>query len=278
MAGISRPVGMALALVAGIVLGAGGGYVLWGWPKDWFVFNDPAKLPPGPETDLIKLGLDIIVNTPAHIGPAATDPAKRYAGNSLACTNCHLNGGLQPFAAPLVSTFATYPLMVNDTVESLAYRINGCMTRSLNGKPLPEDSNEMNALIAYIQYLGTGTPEGIRLAGMGLKPLPAPAETASAARGETVFGDTCARCHGPAGQGEPKTTGGWSIPPLWGDGSFNAGAGMNDIRMASAFIHANMPRGITYQSPMLTVQQAWDVAAYVTSQPRPPAPTSNAGR
>jgi cytochrome c len=33
----------------------------------------------------------------------------RYGGNDLACQNCHLNAGLQPFAAPFVSTFGTFP-------------------------------------------------------------------------------------------------------------------------------------------------------------------------
>lgn len=274
-----RIIAIAVAVAVGIAAGLGGGYARWGWPKDWYVFHDPAKLPATPQNDLIRLGLDIMVNTPAHIGPAASDPEKRFAGNALACSNCHLNGGLQAFAAPLVSTFATYPLMVNDAVESLAYRINGCLTRSLNGKPMPEDGEPMNALVAYIQYLGIGTREGVRVPGMGLMPLAEAAEIPDKTRGATVFADSCARCHGAAGQGEARTAGGgWAIPPLWGDGSFNAGAGMNDVRMAAAFIRANMPRGITYNEPELSVQQAWDVATFVTSQPRPPAPAADAGR
>ena len=43
---------------------------------------------------------------------------------------------------------------------------------------------------------------------------------------------------------------------------------------AAAFIRANMPRGITYLDPMLSEQQAWDVATYVNSKPRPPGPPS----
>jgi cytochrome c len=43
---------------------------------------------------------ELVVNTPRHIGKNATDPAMQYAGNDLACQNCHLNAGLQPFAAP----------------------------------------------------------------------------------------------------------------------------------------------------------------------------------
>jgi thiosulfate dehydrogenase len=261
--------------VVALAIGIGLGYAVWG-PKDWYAFRDPQALPSNPANDLIRTGHSIIISTATEIGPLAADPANRFAGNKLNCTNCHLNGGLQKFGAPLVSTFATYPLLVNDTVESLADRINGCMMRSMNGKPLPETGDAMNALIAYIRFLGDGTPESVRVEGMGLKALPEPAETADKTRGASVYASSCARCHGANGQGEALATGaGFAIPPLWGDDSFNGAAGMADLRMAAAFIHANMPRGVTYEDPLLTVQQAWDVAAYVTSQPRPPAPAAD---
>ena len=262
----------AAALIFGIAAGAAVGYFLWGWPKDWYVFRDPAKLPADPQNELIQYGLALVVDTTQHIGPLASDVAMRFAGNELTCRNCHLNAGLQPFASPYVSTFATYPRMEMDTVETLTERINGCLTRSMNGKPLPEAGREMNALIAYIQYLGVGTPEGVRVAGMGLLPLPPAADAPDATRGATEFANVCAKCHGADGQGEAKAGGGYAIPPLWGDGSFNAGAGMATVDTAAAFIRANMPRGIDYRQPILTVQQAWDVAAYLTSRPRPPAP------
>jgi thiosulfate dehydrogenase len=271
--GIGRPAAIAIACLIALAIGVGVGYALWGKPKNWYVFHDPQKLPASAENDLIRAGHEIIISTATKIGPLADDPANRYAGNKLACTNCHLNGGLQKFGAPLVSTYGTYPLLVNDTVESLQDRINGCMTRSMNGKPLPEAGDAMNALVAYIRFLGDGTPEGVRVEGMGLKPLPEPAQKADATRGATVYATVCAKCHGPGGQGQVAETGpGYSIPPLWGDDSFNAAAGMADLRMAAAFIHANMPRGVTYDDPILSVQQAWDAAAYFTSQPRPPAP------
>jgi thiosulfate dehydrogenase len=50
---------------------------------------------------------------------------------------------------------------------------------------------------------------------------------------------------------------------------------MATIETAAAFIRANMPRGIDYRQPRLTIQQAWDVAAFVTTQPRPPAPPAS---
>ena len=128
------------------------------------------NLPASPENDIIRYGHSPIVDTPKQIGKGASDPKKRYAGNDPACKNCHLDAGLRPFAAPFVSTFATFPMLVDDQVITLKERINGCMRRSMNGKNLPEDGPEMEALIAYIKFLGHGTPEGMRVAGMGLLP------------------------------------------------------------------------------------------------------------
>ena len=250
--------------------GVGAGYFLWGQKPYWYAV-DVTKLGPGEENDLIRYGRELIVNTPRYIGKNAANPAMRYAGNDLACQNCHLNAGLRPFAAPFVSTFSTFPMMVDDQVLTLTQRLNGCMRRSLNGKDLPAESHEMEALIAYIKFVGKGTPEGVRIAGMGLKPIAPPTEPPDARRGETVYAKHCAGCHKEDGQGElkPSSGVGYRIPPLWGEASFNAGAGMARTAYAVSYIHDNMPFGIDYREPVLTVQQAWDVAAYMISKPHP---------
>jgi len=265
-----------LGLIVVLAAGAAGlvaGYYFWGRPTDWYDV-DIAKLGEGPEHDLVRYGRELIVDTPRYIGKDATDPAMRYAGNNLACQNCHLSAGLQPFAAPFVSTFATFPMMVDDQVLTLKDRVNGCMRRSLNGKDLPHDSREMNALIAYFQFVGKGTPVGVRLPGMGLRPIAEPKDPPDARRGEAVYAELCATCHKEDGQGEPRTPPavGYTIPPLWGEASFNAGAGMAKTAYAASYIRDNMPLGIDYKAPVLTVQQAWDVAAYIISKPHPPAP------
>ena len=264
---------IGLAVIAALAAGVAAGYVIWGWPTDWYA-RDVTKLPASPENDIIRNGHALIVDTATHIGKSASDPQKRYAGNDLACMNCHLDAGLRPFAAPFVSTFATFPMLVDDQVLTLKDRINGCMRRSMNGKNLPEDGPEMEALIAYIKFLGHGTPEGVRVPGMGLLSLPDPPLAADSGRGEKVYADLCASCHKDDGLGErnkpPRL--GYSIPPLWGDDSFNAAAGMAKLAHAAAYIRANMPFGVRYLDPVLSVQQAWDVAAYMISKPRPPAP------
>jgi thiosulfate dehydrogenase len=268
-----RPVLVAAALLVAATAGLGAGYLAWGIPTNWYAKN-VENVPPGEEGDLIRYGHALIVDTPKHIGKDAPDAALRYAGNDLACVNCHLNAGLQPFAAPFVSTFSTYPMLLDDRVITLPERINGCMRRSMNGQDLPIGSRELEAFVAYIRFLGEGTPAGVRVPGMGLLPLQDPAQAPDAARGEKVYAAHCAACHKDDGQGERRASSasGYVVPPLWGDGSFNAGAGMAKIPYAAAYIRANMPFGITYVEPVLSEQQAWDVAAYIISQPRPPAP------
>jgi thiosulfate dehydrogenase len=264
---------IVVALAVAALAGLGAGYVLWNKKEiNWYAV-DINKLVPGAENDLIRYGKDLIVNTARHIGKNATDPALRYAGNDLSCQNCHLNAGLQPYAAPFISTFATFPMMVDDQVLTLSGRLNGCLRRSLNGKDLPTDSREMQALIAYIKFVGTGTPDGVRLPGMGLKPIANPQAPPDSRRGQEVYAKSCAKCHKDDGQGELKASPGvgYSIPPLWGEASFNAGAGMAKTAYAASYIHDNMPFGISYVDPVLTIQQAWDVAAFIVSKPHPPA-------
>jgi thiosulfate dehydrogenase len=260
----------------GIALGIAGGYALWGRTPDWFAGHEVRGLPPGPSTDLIAYGERLVAETARHIGPESDDPALRYAGNNLACANCHMKGGLQPLAAPFVSTFTSYPMMVDDRVVTLSDRINGCMTRSMNGRALPAASREMQGIVAYIQFLGRGSPADIRIPGMGLAQLAAPPQEASAARGAALYAAQCARCHGAEGQGKYRDAGrrnaGYEFPPLWGDAGFNDAAGMSKLRMAAGFIAANMPYGVDDGAPRLAPQAAWDITAFVTSQNRPRGP------
>jgi len=75
-------------------------------------------------------------------------------------------------------------------------------------------------------------------------------------------------CHGRDGSGLPASADprrGYVFPPLWGDDSYNNGAGMTRVITASRFIKAKMPFG----KPDLTDDEAFDVAAFINNQPRP---------
>ncbi|MET0482181.1 MAG: c-type cytochrome [Aestuariivirgaceae bacterium] len=259
---------VAVALVIALGLGVATGYALWGREPDWYASHDADKLPPGQENDLIRFGRDLVVNTAKIIGPQASDPQRRFAGNNLSCTNCHINAGLEPFAAPFVSTFTSYPLVVDDRFLTLVERINGCMRRSMNGKALPDRGREMDAIVSYIKFVGTGAPQDVRVAGMGLRTLKPPKEPPSADRGQAVYASACAECHGSDGLGQrrPAPEPGYLVPPVWGDDSFNSAAGMAQPPIAAAFIRAKMPY---YARPALTRQEAWDVAQLLAAKPRP---------
>jgi thiosulfate dehydrogenase len=236
---------------------------------------DVDKLPGDAWGKLVRLGRELTVATYAHIGPEAADPAKRYAGNNLSCQNCHLDGGARQFGLPFVGVFADFPQYRGreGKVGSLEDRINGCMERSMNGRSLPLDSTEMAAFVAYIKFLSTGVAIGAPTSGRGSGDMPKLDRAADPDHGKTVFGQNCASCHGLDGQGKRRGSvgdaAGYEFPPVWGPDSFNDGAGMNRLISAASFVHGNMPNGTVWTAPALSAEDAWDVAAYFQSQPRP---------
>jgi len=211
----------------------------------------------------IRRGLALVMHT--------ADSLPAYAPGRLNCTNCHLNGGRNPDAAPLTGSQARFPKYMDRTgaVIGLADRVNYCFTRSLAGNRLPVESREMEDILAYIAWLSSGVPvgEGKKLPGAeGLHTMTV-SLTGDAARGATVFAAKCTVCHGPDGQGNPNIPPG--VPPLWGAKSFSVGASMARQGKAASFIWHNMPYGA---GKSLAPQDAFDVAAYITSKPRPDSP------
>jgi thiosulfate dehydrogenase len=61
----------------------------------------------------------------------------------------------------------------------------------------------------------------------------------------------------------------YTYPPLYGEHSYNKGAGLFRLSKFAAFVKSNMPYGVSYENPFLTDEEAWDVAAFVNSMPRP---------
>ena len=221
---------------------------------------------------LVKYGYALMVDTATQIGPAAADPAIRYSGNNLNCQSCHLKAGTQPYAIPLVGVWGQFPQYRGreGAIGTLEERVNGCMERSMNGRDLPLDGREMKALLAYMKWLSTGVPDGAKLVGTGTKSVKEPDRAADPSHGAKVFEETCTLCHGKDGQGQRAATGtGYQFPPLWGPDSYNNGAGMGRVLTAAAFIRHNMPLGTTFDAPVLSDNDAYDVAAYINSMARP---------
>ena len=219
--------------------------------------------PPSPETipgsqlgEQIRLGYQIVVNTQEYARP--------YVGNRLNCTNCHLDGGLNPNAASFVGLAAVYPeyRTRNARVNTLADRVNECMERSLNGRAFPPDSSKLQAIVAYITWLSQGVPSGATLPRRGLQRIDS-RRPLDPANGKKVFANKCAFCHGSDGLGT------MAAPPVWGPQSYNIAAGMARVTVAAAFIKSNMPRARGWS---LSDDDAYDVAAYINAQPRPDFP------
>ena len=89
-------------------------------------------------------------------------------------------------------------------------------------------------------------------------------------KGKIVYTSKCSNCHGSKGKGMASPDGkGYIYPPLWGSDSYNDGAGMFRLGNFAGFVKNNMPYGSSYQDPVLSDKEAWNVAAYVNAQPRP---------
>ncbi|HEY2754319.1 MAG TPA: c-type cytochrome [Pseudolabrys sp.] len=223
----------------------------------------------------VREGRDLITATYAHIGPNVADAEKRYAGNNLACANCHLQAGTKKFGFPLFGLWGDFPKYSarTGTEITIEERINACMTRSMNGRAMPDDAPEMQAMVDYIKFLSTGVPAGQQVPGMGSGHMRELKRVAEPRRGQTIYTRVCAGCHRADGAGIRNSAAdaalGYIIPPLWGSDSFNDGAGTARISTMANFVHFNMPHGADYLNPQLSVEDAWDVAAYVESQKRP---------
>jgi thiosulfate dehydrogenase len=221
---------------------------------------------------LVKYGHALITDTANQIGPTVADSAKRYSGNNLTCQNCHLQAGTQVYALPLMGVWGQFPQYRGREGEigTLEERINGCMERSMNGRVLPLDGLEMKAYLAYMKWLSTGIADGAKLLGAGTKNVKEPGRAADLEHGAKVFSDTCAVCHGKDGLGKRAAKGaGYQFPPLVGPDTYNIGAGMTRVLTSAAFVRHNMPLGTTFDSPVLSDADAYDVAAYMNSLERP---------
>jgi thiosulfate dehydrogenase len=227
---------------------------------------------PGPAYATEDYGRRLIASTAELLGPDQPDEALRYIDSRLNCGSCHLGTGTEPGTLTLLQTDEHYPRFSGraGTQTDIEDRINECMQRSMNGRPLPMESAEMIAMAAYLRSLGA------QYSAMGTSlrkaeeppPLKTPMRAASLEAGQDVFRARCAQCHGTDGLGLLATTDrrkGFLFPPLWGPESFNEGAGMHRVITAARFIKARMPLG----QPTLSDDEAFDVAAYINNQPRP---------
>ena len=224
----------------------------------------------GEEREKVMYGRELITQTARYLGPRGS---VRQSTNGMNCQNCHLQAGTKPFGNNYGAVYATYPKFRerSGTTETIDKRVNDCMERSLNGHSLDSNSREMQAILAYMKWLGQDVPKKSQPYGSGLEKLPYLARAADPDRGRLVYQASCQHCHGPNGEGQPALDKiGYTTPPLWGAFSYNDGAGLYRLSHFASFVKNNMPFGqASHHTPILSLEEAWDVAAFVNSQPRP---------
>tara|TARA_R110002167_G_scaffold125448_9_gene305596 strand:+ start:163 stop:1200 length:1038 start_codon:yes stop_codon:yes gene_type:complete len=238
-------------------------------PKDVLSELDSGTMQPE-----VKAGYLLIAETPTQMGPNAEDPNMRFAGNNLACANCHLKAGTQAGSASWVGVTERFPQFGgrSNKIGTIEDRINGCMERSMNGTKLPLDSKPMKAIVAYMEWLGEDLPETRKKEFEGYADIKLPDVSVDLSKGALLYQKECMLCHGENGQGIRMADAekGYQFPPLWGEDSYNNGAGMHRVITAAEFIKGNMPFGqATWDNPKLTDQEAYDVAGYINSFDRP---------
>jgi thiosulfate dehydrogenase len=234
-----------------------------------WVAPDSSLIPNTEEGLLIRYGRELIRSTSLYFGPAGR--ISRQA-NGMNCQNCHLEAGTRNFANPFSGVAALYPQFRprSGRIESVEFKINECLERSLNGKKIDSACREMRSMVAYIKWLGNGIPRGLRPPGAGTAELALMDRPADSGKGSIVFRLKCQTCHGQDGQGllnADQTA--YLYPPLWGEHSYNTSAGMHRITKLAGYIKYAMPFGTRYPIAQLSDEEIWDVAAFVNSKPRP---------
>ncbi len=223
----------------------------------------------GKEREMIMYGEQLVANTSKFFGP---NGSVAHTSNGMNCQNCHLDAGTLPWGNNYGAVYATYPRYRarSNSVENIYKRINDCFERSLAGKALDTNSYEIKSMYAYMKWLGKNVPPGKKPYSSGLPPPPFMTRPANKENGQVVYVNMCQRCHGSNGEGLTRGDGSYQYPPLWGNNSYTDGAGLYRVIRFASFVKSNMPFDqATHANPALTNEQAWDVAAFVNSQPRP---------
>ncbi|MCD6065718.1 MAG: cytochrome class [Bacteroidetes bacterium] len=228
---------------------------------------DTSEIPHNEFGDMVRYGRDLILNTAYYIGPEGK--VGKFLGNKMNCTNCHLDAGTRPYAFNYFSTHARYPQYRarENKILSLADRVNNCIERPHNGKHLPLNSKEMLAIISYMKWLGENVPVNGHVKGDGHVEFEYPERAADPVKGELVYKRDCESCHGKNGEGKMRLDNVcYEYPPLWGNDSYQAGSSVHRVTKLGAFIYANMPNKIaTYDNPKLTIEEAFDVCAFINN-------------
>jgi len=92
---------------------------------------------------LIRYGKDLITNTARYLGPRGSVAA---ITNGMNCQNCHIEAGIKPYGNCFSAVASIYPVFRprSGIKESVEFRVNDCLQRSLNEKKAIEKKTLKN--------------------------------------------------------------------------------------------------------------------------------------
>lgn len=238
-------------------------------PADAWKAPEESTIPVGEYGNMIRYGRELIKNTSKYLGP---NGSVARISNGMNCQNCHLEAGTKLFGNNYSVFIASYPKKSarSGKMALPTERIADCFQRSLNGKVPDLNGKEVQAMLAYMKWVGSEQEKGKVPFGSGAQKLKYMDRAADPQKGLLVYQNKCQSCHGQHGEGvsaEDKLA--FVYPPLWGEHSYNDGAGMYRLSNFAGFVKNNMPFGASFTAPQLTDEESWDVAAFVNSQSRP---------
>ena len=154
----------------------------------------------------------------------------------------------------------------------LVASVQALVQHTLAPDELPNPTTpEVLAISAYLTWLSKDGPMGKTPSWRGQNAIAPPAlipvGQLDAKKGEAIYNDRCATCHGSDGQG--VQVGDKIAGPLWGPRSWNDGAGAARVYTLAGMIRYSMP----YLDPgNISDADAQHVAAFINSKPRPAFP------
>jgi thiosulfate dehydrogenase len=225
---------------------------------------------PGKTGAAIRYGYELLSETPKYFGPKGK--VKTLTKSRMACRNCHIDVGRNPVGNSWLDSHGAYPQYRarEGMIQTLADRVNACMQFPMQGKPILAESEEMRSILLYMKWIGKGRPSVDKDMDQRLVPLAFLNRAANPSRGKDVYQNYCVSCHGLNGEGklnDDKIA--FKYPPLWGNESYIVGSSMSRLSLLARFIKGTMPQNTTKDKPVLSDEDAWDVAAFVNTQKRP---------
>jgi thiosulfate dehydrogenase len=198
------------------------------------------------------------------------------------CSSCHMEGGNKEYAAHIGDGAVNYPGVYSDfnIVYTNRMRIARCYAHSINELLYGSNSEYYKLITLYMAWIAekNGLPIGVNRQSRGIQNVRGTAARhASIMAGQRSYVDYCQKCHGAAGYGTDRfdDVPGFYPPPLNGSEAFIHSATLSYSSRVSYFIFKKNTPGATHEAPILSPQEALDIAEFIRVQTRPSAPNAS---